>query len=224
MFAVAFRQHVVPRGLAHIEAGQNARPSRKTERICSRSAAGGGAEDALELGEFGRGGVGDGPKAEVALIPMPQVVALPAKGLRAVAARGRQYEQIDDVLAALVDERRDRLASDQVEAAAYQRKTLGGEVNSRRRYVAASGKPRLYRVLVRGGDIGQMRGQKRAQMAVDDRAGDRVLLPVSEHQKGPAGADRHGEQQRGGIGEPSWCPQSYWCADPRFPPQRKTDP
>jgi hypothetical protein len=74
-----------PRSALRAARGQAPRPSRGTQCLCSRSAAGGGAKGALELGELGRGGVGDGPKAKVALVPMPQVVTLPAEGLGAVA-------------------------------------------------------------------------------------------------------------------------------------------
>src|SRR5215472_17633117 len=155
---------------------------------------------------------------------MPQVVTLPAEDLGAVAARGRQYQKIDHVLAALVDERRDRLAGDQIEAAADQRKTFGSEVNNRRRHVAAPAKPRLYRMLVGGGDIGQMIGEQGTQMAIDSLVSDRVFLALVGNQQGAARADRDGEQQRGGIGEPARGPRSCRCAYPRFPPQRKTDP
>ena len=60
------------------------------------------------------------------------------------------------MLAAPVDERRHRLSRDQIETAADQRKSLGTQIDRRRRYVAAPGEPRLDRVLVRGSDIGQM--------------------------------------------------------------------
>ena len=81
----------------------------------------------LEFREFVAGGIGDRPIGEVALIPMMQGIAAAGNGFGVIAGAGRQHEDIDDMLARPVDERRDRLAGDQVEPAADQRKALRGE-------------------------------------------------------------------------------------------------
>jgi hypothetical protein len=50
-----------------------------------------------------------------------------------VAGNGRQHEDVDDVPPRPIDERRERLARDQVAAAADQSKALMGEIDARRR-------------------------------------------------------------------------------------------
>src|SRR3984893_19003622 len=109
------------------------------------------------------------------------------------------------MLAAPVDECGNWLPGKDIEPAADQRKTLVGEVDGRRRQVALSGEPRLDRVLVGESDMGQMAGEQRAQMAVDQLAGDGVFLPLSGDQQRAARADGDGYEDRGGIGEPAGC-------------------
>src|SRR6266478_1761317 len=163
------------------------------------------AEDALELDELGGGGIGGDPEAQIAFIPVAQAIAVAAQRGGEIAAGRGQHKDIDDMLAAPVDECGNRLAGNHVEPTANQRKTLAGEVDGGRRQVALSGEPRLDRVLVGGSDIGQMAGEQRAQMAVDQLAGDGVFLPLSGDQQGTARADGDGYEDRGGIGEPAGC-------------------
>ena len=56
------------------------------------------------------------------------------------------------------------LAVDIVKAAADKRKTLGGEIDNRRRHVELAVEPRLDGMLFAGFDVGQMAGLQRAQM------------------------------------------------------------
>src|SRR5260370_15769389 len=56
-----------PLGLHHLE---NLALDRQSSTACRR------AEDVLELGELGGGGVGGSPEAEIALIPVAQAIAV----------------------------------------------------------------------------------------------------------------------------------------------------
>ena len=93
---------------------------------------------------------------------------------RATATRafGRPDVEIDDVLVALIDQRRDRPAAQIVEPAAPQRKSLGGEVLDRRGEIDAAVEPGLDRVLVARRDIFEMAGLHGADMAGDDLLGE----------------------------------------------------
>src|SRR5947199_9738856 len=99
----------------------------------------------------------------------PLVAARRARGER--AARGgvpRPYEQADHVLAPAVDEAGDGTATDHVQPAAQQREAIGREVRDRRGEVELAVEPRLHRVLVGGGDVGEMRRMERTQVRVED--------------------------------------------------------
>src|SRR5438067_10604740 len=76
------------------------------------STLGGGAEEVLEFGELAGGRVGYRPEAEIALVPMPQIIAAAGQDFAMVGRRGRQHEKVDHVFAALVDEGRNRFARD----------------------------------------------------------------------------------------------------------------
>src|SRR5690348_17279438 len=102
-----------------------------------------GSEETLEFGEFGWGSVGYRPEAEVAVVPGPRIIALAGQGFSMVGWRDRQHEKVDHVLAALVDERRDRFARDQVEPPADQREACPAQFDYRRRQIGSAGKPRL---------------------------------------------------------------------------------
>ncbi len=75
------------------------------------------------------------------------------------------------MFAAAVDQRGNVLAVENVEAAADQWKTVVGEIFDRRNKSELAIEPRLHRVLVGRGDIGQMTGQQRADVGVDDFGG-----------------------------------------------------
>src|SRR5271169_6909074 len=62
------------------------RRSRATWRILLWSAARRSPEYALEFGKLGRGSVGNGPKAEIALVPVAQAIAATGQGLGEIAA------------------------------------------------------------------------------------------------------------------------------------------
>ena len=75
-----------------------------------------------EFVELVRSDIAHGPKIETGLRPIPDIVALdrlePGAGLRRAQPPGD--EQIDNVLAPLIDNRRYRLAVDIIEAAAEE--------------------------------------------------------------------------------------------------------
>jgi len=117
---------------------------------------------------------------------MAQGVTGSGDSLGILAGPSRQYEDVDDVFPGPIDESRNRLAFDQVEPPADQRKPLHRKVDAWRRQVRAARKPWLDGMLVRGGDIGQMISEQGAQMTVDQLVGNGVLLPLSIDQPSPA--------------------------------------
>src|SRR5580704_16346909 len=99
--------------------------------------------------------VADRPQVEAALAPMADVKSLHGFVLDAMD-RGAQRladEQIDHVLAPVIDDRGHRLAVDVIEPAADQGKTLRGQVDDRRRNVELAVEPRLDGVLIAGFDV-----------------------------------------------------------------------
>ena len=131
-----------------------------------------------ELVEFVAGKIADGPEVEALLGPMADIVALdrPVGDGGVLRAQSLGDEQIDDVLAALIDDRSHRLAVDVIEAAAEQRKALRGQVDDRRRDVDLAVEPRLDRMLVAGFHVHQVSGLQRADMRRHDFVGD-VSVP-----------------------------------------------
>lgn len=87
-----------------------------------------------EFVELVRSDIAHGPKIETGLGPIPNIVTLDrlefSAGLRRAQSPGD--EQIDNVLAALIDNRRYRLAVDIIEAAAEEPETLSCQVDDRR--------------------------------------------------------------------------------------------
>ena len=68
----------------------------------------------------------------------------------------------------MIDERRHRPAIQVIEPAAYQRKSLAGKIVYTGKVVQLSIEPRLYRVLVSGGDVSQVVGHERPYVTGDD--------------------------------------------------------
>src|SRR5260370_36454596 len=98
------------------------------------------------------------------MTPVAPLIALPRAGWmnRCVRLLRRPDEHVDDMFAAAVDQRGNVLAVENVEAAAGQWKTGVGEIFDRRNKSELAIEPRLPRVLVGRGDIGQMNRQQRA--------------------------------------------------------------
>src|SRR5580658_8970706 len=98
-----------------------------------------------ELAELYRIEVADRPEVEPASGPMAHIVTLdgPSRHGGVLGAQALGDEQIDDVLAALIDDGGHRLAVDVIETAAEQRKTLRRQVDHRRRDVDLAVEPRL---------------------------------------------------------------------------------
>src|SRR6516165_12769811 len=119
-----------------------------------------------ELVQFIAGEVADRPKIETVLRPMAHIIALDAFGHGAgmPCAQLLGDEQIDYVLAPLIDDRGNRLAVDIVEPAAEQRKALRGQVDDRWRYIDPAVEPRLDGMLVAGRHIHQMARLQRTDM------------------------------------------------------------
>ena len=122
---------------------------------------------------------------------MHDVIALDggvAGEVRADAAGWPDIE-IDDVLVAMVDERRHRPPVEIIEPPAGKRKPLWCEVLDRRREIDAAVEPRLDRVLVGRDDVFEMARLQRADMPGDDLPGEVVALRQQDQ-----------ERQRGGAG------------------------
>src|SRR6202051_3011523 len=90
-------------------------------------------------------------------------------------------EQIDNVFAALIDNRRHRLAVDIIEAAAEEPEALRREVDDRRRDVEFTVEPWLDRVLVARFHVYQMPSLERTYVGRHDFVGDGLLLIGAYH-------------------------------------------
>src|SRR5690242_21791761 len=114
---------------------------------------------------------------------MHDVVALALGGLRRRVASSGPDEQIDDVLVALIDERRDRAPAEIIEAPAGQRKARRGEILDGRRKIELAVEPRLDGVAVLRGDILEMTRLQRPNMAGDDFFGTPGRHPPHDPEK-----------------------------------------
>jgi hypothetical protein len=118
-----------------------------------RTRHGHSAVAAKEMGKIAhllRAEVGRHPVVHPAALPMQKVVAVVRGALdRALGAVGsRPHEDVHDMFAALVDQRRHRAAGEVVQSAADEAETVGGEVINRRREIDSPVEPRLDRMLV----------------------------------------------------------------------------
>ena len=111
----------------------------------------GGGELFAKLVKFGGIDVADRPEIEPFVGPVADVKAVDfAAGSPHARRRMARDEQIDDMVAAPIDQRGGGLAVDVVEPAADQREALRGQVDHRRRNVELAVEPRLDVVLVAG--------------------------------------------------------------------------
>ncbi len=144
--------------------------------------------------------VADGPEIEPFFRPMADIVALDRRHDFAgmFGAQALCDEQIDDVLAALVDHRGHRLAIDIVEASAQQRKALRRQVDDRRRHVELAVEPRLDRMLIAGFHVHQVSGLQRADMRRHHFVGDGLVLVAADDGEHQARGQRRGYHRAGG--------------------------
>ncbi len=109
---------------------------------------------------------------------MQKVVTVVRSALdRALGAIGSgPDEDVHDMFATLVNQRRDRAAVEVVQAAADEAEAVGGKVVDRGREIDPPVEPRFDRMLVGRDHVHQMTRHQRAQMAGQDLAGDDVGL------------------------------------------------
>jgi len=126
-------------------------------------------KELFQLGEIVWRDVGNRAESEAVLLPGEPVVALGFAGAIPVAfRRSRFHEDIDDVLAAGVDEGGDGFAAGYVEASADQWEPVVGEVADRWGEINAAVEPGFDRVLIGGLDIGEMAGLQGAKMGIHE--------------------------------------------------------
>src|SRR6266581_4106504 len=119
--------------------------------------------------------VGDHPVAHAAEREARDVeaVARDSADLR-LSGRGPD-EDIDDVLAPLVDQHRHRPAGGVIEPRAGELEAVLRQVRDRRRERQARAEPGLHRVLVRGGDVDEAAAERGAHVARHDFARQRIF-------------------------------------------------
>src|SRR6185437_8689928 len=117
------------------------------------------------------------------------------------AAGDRPDEELDEVLAARVNEHRHAPSVEVVEPAAQEWKSLCHEILDRRREIKLTVEPGLHGMLVRRHDVQQMPGLKRPDMVIDE-CRDRILTP----QRQDGEEDRRGERGTGAEG----CKPAPW--------------
>src|SRR5262249_49497542 len=106
--------------------------------------------------------VGYDPIREVVVDPLEQVITLSCYGLLHLASLGccRPDKQVNEMLVPLINQSRHRPVIEIVKSSSNQRKSLARKIHHRGCEIELRIKPRLYRVLIRGGDIGEMVGHK----------------------------------------------------------------
>ena len=153
-----------------------------------------GEEELFQLDEIGWRDVRDRAEREAILLPGEPVVALRFAGATPVIFRlGFFDEDIDDVLAARVDEGRDGATTGYVKSAPDQGEAIACKIAHGRREIDAPVKPGLDRVLVGGLDVSEMAGLQGAEMRIHERSGhelslvrapgDLQLSPANQHCK-----------------------------------------
>src|SRR3954452_20662716 len=142
-----------------------------------------GLEFLAEFGKFVGGEVADRPVVQPAVAPASDVESLKrfGRGRAVLGAGGLGDEQIDDMQPATVNNGADRAGVDIIEAAADQRKTLGGQIDHRWCYVKPAVEPRLHCVLVGRKHIGEMPGLQRAQMSRYDLGFNPRFVVATQH-------------------------------------------
>src|SRR5437879_7622421 len=124
---------------------------------------------------------------------------------RRVRLPGRQNKNLHEVLATRIDERRDVLPAENIQAANDQGKTLVRNILHRRNKSELAVEPRLHGVIVRGSNVGEMPRLQRANMGVNDLGGSEggasCAIPGGT-QPGKPG-NRSDEQNGGGNGKPT---------------------
>ena len=106
------------------------------------------------------------PVVKVRVSPVQKLIPLARYRFRSFwfVRRCWPNKNVDKVFAPPVNQRRHRPVIQIIQAAANQGKFLTGKINNRRRKIELRVQPRLYRVLVRGGDIREMVGHKRTDV------------------------------------------------------------
>ena len=136
-----------------------------------------GEEELFQLGEIGGGDVGNRAEGKAILLPCEPVVALGFAGaIPRVFRLGFFHEDIDDMLAASVDECGDGAATGSVEASTEQGKSIVREVAHGRREIDSSVEPRLDGVLIGGFDICKMAGLQGAEMCVHEGCSHKLAI------------------------------------------------
>src|SRR5207247_5463635 len=113
--------------------------------------------------------VRNSPVVKVRVSPVQKLIPLPCYRFRSFCCVRRRWpnKKVDKVFASSVNQRCHGPVIQIIQAAANQRKSLTGKIDNRRGKIELRVKPRLYRVLVRGGDLREMVGQERMDVASD---------------------------------------------------------
>jgi len=134
----------------------------------------------VEFGEVVGGYVGDGAHFHAGFAPIDPVIAELRAGERlGIGFRRGPDEDVDEVLAASVDEHGNGASVDDVEAAALQRKSFIHKIVDRRSEIELAIEPRLYGVLIGRLHIFEMAGLKRTQMRVHDGGSQRGFALIA---------------------------------------------
>src|ERR1700688_496305 len=136
-------------------------------------------EQLLKLIEVRRCGVGDGVEFHSLLAPIDPLVALNRAGARSrVLFRSWPNENIHDMFATAVYQRRNGAVVDHIETPALQRITLFGKIADWRSKVYLPVEPWFHGVLIGGDDIFQVSWLQRSQVGIDNLAGHHGFAAV----------------------------------------------
>src|SRR5712692_3390578 len=132
-------------------------------------------EELGKLVQIGIRDVRDGAIFHPLTAPVAPLVPLPETGRmnRRVRFLGGQNKNVDDVLAARIDQSGDILATENIQTPADQRKTFIGKILHRGNKSKLAVEPGLDGVLVGGSYVGKVAGLKRAHVSVNDLRGSK---------------------------------------------------
>src|SRR5437879_33653 len=140
--------------------------------------------------------------------PMAPLIPLPESGRmdRRVRLPSRQNKNVNEVLAARIDQRGDILAAENIKAAADERKTFIRKILYRWNKSKLAVEPRLHGVIVCGSNVREMPRLQGADMGVNDLGGRERRGRSAIPKRAQPGKPGNGSNQQNGGGNRNPAP------------------
>src|SRR5438874_3380557 len=158
--------------------------------------------------------VGNSPVVKVRVSPMQKLIALVRYRLRGFSGigRGRPDEEVNEMFAPLVNQRRHRPVIEIIKTATDQRKSFAGKIDHRRRKIELCVQPRFDGVLVGRSDVREVVCHQRTHMTGDELGCQELIGPRSLRSRHQVQSDDRSEndssrETEAGETQPiPWCP------------------